>query len=123
MLTSPQQSTMEHGADFDENAHDVLSIRAGVQRFLQQQPHAIDSKYGTCPNKFLVDQRVNISEVLESLKDSVCIAFHGVAGCGKSTFAALVASDPEIIETFPDGVYWIPVGEVELSAYFPHLFL
>lgn len=35
----------------------------------------------------------------------------GWPGVGKSTFAAALANDPEVVQAFPDGILWVSLGE------------
>lgn len=39
------------------------------------------------------------------------IALHGLPGSGKTTLAAALASDPEVLERYPDGVLWAGLGQ------------
>ena len=46
------------------------------------------------------------------------IAIYGMGGIGKSTIAAALASDPKVLEHFPDGVLWALLGQ---QPDLPHL--
>ena len=39
------------------------------------------------------------------------VGLHGIGGIGKSVLAAALATDDRIRRRFPDGVYWVTVGE------------
>jgi hypothetical protein len=39
------------------------------------------------------------------------VGLHGIGGIGKSVLAAAVAADDRVRRRFPDGVYWVTVGE------------
>src|SRR4051812_23653321 len=41
----------------------------------------------------------------------VISAIHGLGGIGKSTLAAALAHDPEVLVHFPDGVLWVTLGQ------------
>lgn len=42
---------------------------------------------------------------------SKIISIHGVPGVGKSTFAAWIANDPDVLRAFPDAVLWSTYGQ------------
>jgi len=39
------------------------------------------------------------------------VGLHGIGGIGKSVLAAALATDDRVRRRFPDGVYWVTVGE------------
>lgn len=39
------------------------------------------------------------------------MGLHGPGGIGKSVLAIALANDPEVRRAFPDGVFWVPVGQ------------
>src|SRR6185436_14625460 len=39
------------------------------------------------------------------------VGVHGQGGLGKSVLAMSIAHDEEVRRTFPDGVFWIPIGQ------------
>jgi len=41
----------------------------------------------------------------------VVSAIHGLGGIGKSTLAAALARDPEVLARFPDGILWATLGQ------------
>jgi WD40 repeat protein len=43
--------------------------------------------------------------------DAAALGLHGQGGIGKSVLAAAVARDEQVRAYFPDGVYWVTVGE------------
>uniref|UniRef100_A0A7S1UWN8 NB-ARC domain-containing protein n=1 Tax=Grammatophora oceanica TaxID=210454 RepID=A0A7S1UWN8_9STRA len=55
---------------------------------------------------------VAISSVPEVLNDPSCL---GMAGVGKTTMAAMVASHPDVRRFFKDGVAWVSIGKQELD--------
>ena len=64
---------------------------------------------------------VSRPEVIRELKQSlfspsqtgvlVVSAIYGLGGIGKSTVAAALARDPEVLSHFPDGVLWATLGQ------------
>ena len=43
--------------------------------------------------------------------DPAGVGLHGIGGIGKSVLATALASDDRVRRRFPDGVYWVTVGE------------
>ena len=39
------------------------------------------------------------------------IGLQGVGGIGKSVLAAALARDREVCQAFPDGIYWLTIGQ------------
>src|SRR5262249_48085182 len=39
------------------------------------------------------------------------VGVHGMGGIGKSVLTSALARSPEVRRTFPDGVFWVPIGE------------
>jgi WD40 repeat protein len=39
------------------------------------------------------------------------IGVHGMGGIGKTVLAARLIEDPEVRQTYPDGIYWVALGE------------
>jgi hypothetical protein len=71
----------------------------------------------------LVELKMRLSALPESgASVQVITAMRGWPGVGKTTLAAWLAHDPEIQQTFPDGVLWVSLGTTpnllsELSAW------
>ena len=39
------------------------------------------------------------------------IGVHGMGGIGKSVLAVAVVREPEVLEAFPDGIFWVTIGQ------------
>lgn len=57
------------------------------------------------------DDAHRIKQKLSTRNGGKSTVIRGWPGVGKTTLVASLASDPEILETFPDGVLWASVGE------------
>ena len=58
-----------------------------------------------------VDPRANI------------VGLHGAGGFGKTTLAAMICQDSQVRQAFPDGIYWLTLGqEPDISALLAHLY-
>eukprot|EP00698_Gefionella_okellyi_P005844 TRINITY_DN1527_c0_g1_i6.p1 TRINITY_DN1527_c0_g1~~TRINITY_DN1527_c0_g1_i6.p1 ORF type:complete len:1174 (-),score=199.90 TRINITY_DN1527_c0_g1_i6:216-3680(-) len=67
-------------------------------------------------SKNWIPRETAVSQVVERLvsADATTVAAVGVAGMGgigKTTLCVLVARDPRIAAAFPDGVFWVTLGE------------
>ncbi len=71
----------------------------------------------------LIELKMRLSALPESgASVQVITAMRGWPGVGKTTLAAWLAHDPEIQQTFPDGILWVSLGTTpnllsELSAW------
>lgn len=76
------------------------------------------STYGVpLPTREMVPRTTAIEKIIRLLMDinstsSSMIALVGHGGSGKSTTAAMLATNPEIESSFPDGVFWVTLGQV-----------
>jgi WD40 repeat protein len=43
--------------------------------------------------------------------NTLALGLHGQGGIGKSVLAAALAVDPEVVHRFPDGLFWVNLGE------------
>lgn len=55
-------------------------------------------------------ERLGLGKEHESAPVQVLTAVKGWPGVGKTTVAAALAHDPDIVTTFPDGVLWVSLG-------------
>lgn len=75
------------------------------------------STYGVpLPTREMVPRTAAIGKIVRLLTDisdtsSSMIALVGQGGSGKSTTAAMLATKPEIEAAFPDGVFWVTLGQ------------
>ncbi|CAG0887252.1 unnamed protein product [Darwinula stevensoni] len=70
--------------------------------------------------KYLVPRpslTMEISSKLHGMRDQDFLVLHGMTGSGKSVLATEVARDSQMIsECFPDGIFWVKVGEVDQES-------
>jgi len=57
------------------------------------------------------------------LSGTTSVALCGVGGSGKSVLASDLVRDPELLSAFPDGVYWLTLGEAPALATLLQQFL
>ena len=72
---------------------------------LQIPPTPRPTPIRSLPRSFeLIGRTVEIKTVIDILPSSQPVVFYGIGGIGKSVFLRYLAHDPEIANTFPDGI-------------------
>ena len=46
-----------------------------------------------------------------ALRDILGLGVQGMGGIGKTVLAAALAQDSEVRQAFPDGIYWLTIGQ------------
>ncbi len=111
----PDEMLYLHVDDFRDDANYPANFQRLVNQ-LRENPEPLGKLIGvpSLPSS-LLERR----EKLKSLKDELLGDFtqpvaitglHGMGGIGKSVLANLLARDPAVRRTFPDGIAWIHLG-------------
>jgi hypothetical protein len=99
---------------------DAETLRQAFRQVLEEYRPRAGAPFQAPPLPLHFIPRPEVSEPLKSqlLDESgqpagvlVVSAIHGLGGIGKSTLAAALARDPEILARFPDGVLWATLGQ------------
>ncbi len=120
-------------AQFDDEAHFAVQVHrsaAALRRLLDQQDEPANPPYAQAkagslsgvpplPQGYVI--RDELSDLLElivrsgpGLVDDPALApigLHGQGGIGKTVLAAAAARNETVRRAFPDGVYWVTLGE------------
>ena len=101
----------------DITGSQVTTVGTQLNLFFQRPPLGVPFQVPPLPAHFVPRPAVSRDLKARLLADGptagslVVSAVHGLGGVGKSTLAADLAHDSEVMERFPDGVLWATLGQ------------
>jgi WD40 repeat protein len=98
-----------------EHAGQRVSLRAVVPAAHQGSLSGVpEAPLGFVPREELDELRAALTEAGEgaiAITGGSSLGLHGQGGIGKTVLAAALARDPLVRHSFPDGVFWVTLGE------------
>ena len=95
--------------------------RVTPPRHLHGVPRAPDLFVGRSQAMEKAKEILRLRDLDWKVEPRALAAIHGPPGMGKTALVSALARDPEIRVEFPDGVFWLPVGQQDMSMATPRM--
>ncbi|HEY0753028.1 MAG TPA: NB-ARC domain-containing protein [Ktedonobacteraceae bacterium] len=75
------------------------------------QARELTAEYVQRPQAFAQIKRALLQQPSSEQATAITTALRGAGGFGKTTLALSLCHDPDVIASFPDGIFWLELGE------------